>query len=247
MDKNNYTEKEEVEFIQSLYDDATEQLKEVYKEQKKNKDDLLNLIAFIMLTYTISNNIMSLSTSEKAKLNNRFLGIITKISKGQSILIKDVITTILTDTVKRTNNFYGGSFELKDIEKIVNDKYKGEYFSKRIIKNENDIAKKLYSQTRKFIQGETDVNTIKSNVDDTFNYDAYTVRRLTESEVNRTENDSFIIIAKENGIKKVIRHEILDDRICLDCEAVAEQIFDIADAIDGGLHSLCRGWNSIYE
>jgi len=247
MENNNYTEKEEVEFIKSLYDDANEQLIEVYKEQKQNKDDLLNLIAFIMLTYQISNNVMSLNTLEKATLNNRFLGLITKISKGQSVLIKDVITTILTDTVKRTNNFYGGSFELKDIEKIVNDKYKGEYFTNRILKNESDIAKKLYSQTKKFIQGETDVNTIKSNVDDTFNYDAYNVRRLAESEINRSENDTFITIAKANGVKKIIRHEILDDRICLDCEAIAEQPFDIDDAPDGAIHALCRGWNSVYE
>lgn len=247
MEENNYTQEQEVEFIKSLYDDATEQLKEVYKKQKKNKDDLLNLIAFIMLTYQISNNVMSLSSLEKANLNNRFLGLITKISKGQSTLIKDVITTILTDTVKRTNNFYGGSFELKDIEKIINKKFKGEYFTNRILKNENDIAKKLYSETRKFVQGETDVNTIKSHIDKTVNEDAYNVRRLAESEINRSENDTFITIAKESGVKKIIRHEILDDRICLDCEAIAEQIFDIDNAPDGALHSLCRGWNSVYE
>lgn len=247
MEKNNYTHEEELEFIKSLYDEATEQIKEIYKEQKKNKDDILNLIAFIMLNYNISDNVMSLSSLEKNNCKKKFLGLITKISKNQSTLTKDIITTILIDTVKRTNNFYGGNFELNNIKKIVDKKFKGEHFTKRILKNENDIAEKLYNETNLFVKGEVDVNAIKDKVDKTVNANAYNVRRLTESEVNRTENDTFITIAKENGVKKIIRHEILDDRICLDCEAIAEQIFDINNAPDGAIHSFCRGWNSIYE
>ncbi|NOW07233.1 phage head morphogenesis protein [Clostridium beijerinckii] len=249
MDKNNndYTEKEEVDFIESLYDDANEQLKDIYKEQKKNKDDILNFIAFIMLTYQISNNIMSLSSSDKSKLNNRFLGMVNKISKDQSIITKEVITDVLTNTVKKTNNFYSGNLDLKDIKKIVDMKFKGEHYMDRISNNEQEIAKKLYSKAKKFIQGETDVNTIKNDIDKTFNMDAYAVKRLAESEVNRSENSTFITIAKEQGVKTVYRHEILDDRICLECMAIDGQAFDIDNAIEGGLHANCRGWNSIYK
>jgi len=38
MDKNKYDK--ELEFTQGLYDEAEEQIKEVYKEQKKNRDNL---------------------------------------------------------------------------------------------------------------------------------------------------------------------------------------------------------------
>ncbi len=55
----------EEEFSQGLYDEANEQLKEVYKEQKQNKDELLREIALIMFTYTIIDGLMSL----KSKIN----------------------------------------------------------------------------------------------------------------------------------------------------------------------------------
>ncbi|WP_051560419.1 hypothetical protein [Clostridium beijerinckii] len=246
MDKNNYIEKEEVDFIQSLYDDANEQLKNIYKEQKKNKDDLLKFIALIMLTYQIFNNVMSLSYSDKSKLNNRFMDIITKISKDQSNVGKGVITLILTNTVKKTNDFYKGDLKSKDIEDIVDKKFKGEHFTNRIVNNENEIAKKLYSQTKKFIQGEIDVNTIKNEIDNTFNADAYNFKRLTETEVNRSENDTFITIAKAQGVKKIQRHEILDNHICLECMSIDNKIYDINEAPELQ-HVNCRGWNSIYK
>ncbi|NEZ76201.1 phage head morphogenesis protein, partial [Clostridium botulinum] len=48
----------EEEFVESLYNEANEQLEEVYKEQKKNRDELLQEIALIMLTYTVLDGLM---------------------------------------------------------------------------------------------------------------------------------------------------------------------------------------------
>jgi len=57
----------EEEFIESLYDEAEERTKEVYKEQKKNRDNLLQELALIMLTYTVLDGLMSLKSKDKKK------------------------------------------------------------------------------------------------------------------------------------------------------------------------------------
>lgn len=248
MDKlNSYTEKEERDFIESLYNEANEQLKEVYSEQKNNKDDLLKELALVLLIYNISNNVMKLSDDDKKKLNNKFLLLISKFFKKQVKVTDKVVTDILNKTSKNTYDFYGQKYKSKDIEDIVNKKYKGELYSKRIEKNENKIANKLNNDIQDFVEGKIDVNSIKDSIDETFKQNADAVRVLAESEVNRTENDSFITIAKANGVKKIIRHEVLDNRICLECLEISEQVVDIDFAPDGAIHPLCRGWNSIYE
>ena len=244
---NSYTEIEERDFIESLYDDANEQLEEIYSEQKKNKDNLLKELALVLLAYQISNNVMELSDDDKKKLNNNFLLLIAKFFKKQVKVTDKVITNILNNTAKNTYDFYGQKYKSKDIEDIINKKYKGEIYNKRIEKNENKIANKLNNDIKDFIEGIIDVNSIKGNIEETFSQNAYDVHRLAESEVNRTENDSFMKIAKANGVKKIIRHEVLDNKICLECLAISEKTFDIDKAPDGAIHSFCRGWNSIYE
>ena len=56
---------DEEKFIESLYEEANEQLKEVYKEQKEAKDELLQEIAMIMLTYTIIDGLMSIRKEDR--------------------------------------------------------------------------------------------------------------------------------------------------------------------------------------
>jgi hypothetical protein len=247
MNKDKHINQDEVDFIKSLYDEANKKIEEIYQEHKSNKDELLKEIAFVLLLYKISDNIMKLNDTEKLKLNKKFLAIISTFFNKQVKLTDKVITEILQETAKNTYKFYGEKYTAKEIEDIVNKKYKGKLYTDRITKNENKIANKLNNDLEDFVEGKIDVNSIKDNIEETFSENDYDVRKLAESEVNRTENDSFLIIAKAQGVKKIIRHEILDDRICLDCEEIAEKIFDIDEAPDGAIHANCRGWNSVYQ
>lgn len=247
MDKNKHNKEEEIEFIRGLYDEANKKIEEIYAEHKSNKEELLKEIAFVLLLYKISDTIMKLNDTEKLKLNKKFLAIIKKFFNKQVKLTDKIITEILEETAKNTYEFYGGKYTQKNIEDIVNKKYKGEVYTQRIKDNENKIANKLSNNIKDLIDGNIDVNTIKDNIEETYSSNDYDVRRLTESEVNRTENVAFILLAKEAGIKKVYRHEVLDNKICLDCLAINGQPFDIDDAPDGAIHSFCRGWNSIYK
>lgn len=247
LNKNKHNKDSEKEFIQGLYDEANKKIEEIYAEHKSNKDELLKEIAFVLLLYKISDSIMKLNDIEKLKLNKKFLTIIQKFFNKQVKLTNKVITEILEETAKTTFDFYGEKYTQKDIEDIVNKKYKGEVYTQRIKDNENKIANQLNNDLSDFIDGNIDVNTIKDNIEETYSANDYDVRRLCESEVNRTENIAFILLAKEAGVKTIYRHEVLDSRICLDCLAIAEQPFDIDSAPDGAIHSFCRGWNSMYK
>lgn len=247
LNKNKHNKADEIEFIQGLYNEANKKIEEVLEEHKSNKDELLKEIAFVLLVFQISDNIMKLNDIEKLKLNKKFLAIISKFFNKQVKLTDKIITEILKETAQNTYDFYGEKYTQKDIEDIVNRKYKGEVYTQRIKDNENKIANKLNNDIQEFIDGNIDVNTIKDNIEETYSANDFDVRRLNESEVNRTENVAFILLAKNAGVKKIYRHEVLDNKICLDCLAIAEQTFDIDEAPDGAIHSFCRGWNSIYK
>jgi len=236
----------EEEFIQGLYDEANNQLNEVYKEQKANRDDLLSEIASILLTYTIVNDIMGMSKQEISREFNRLSKTIVQFSKGQATLTEGILSGILTNTTKNTFDFYGYNAKLKDVQKIIEDNFKGKHFSERVWDNETEVAKHLHKQVNDFLQGKVNVNQIKKDIEKTFNNSAYEVRRLTETEVNRVEDESFRRFCKETGVTKVKRNEILDSKICGQCAELDGQIYNLDNA-PGVVHPLCRGFNSIVD
>lgn len=237
---------EELNFIESLYDTAEEEIKEVYKEQRKSRDNLLNELALIMLSYTILDGLMSLTRTDKKKEYNRLSNILLKSAKGQGNAQKSIISNILANTVKKTFEFYSYNANLKDVQKIIDNNFKGKHFSERVWDNEREVAKKLHQQIDDFLNGKINVNQIKKEIEKTFNNGAYNTKRLVETEVARCEDEAFKKFCKETGVKKVKRNEVLDVKICDECKAIDGEIFDLKDA-PGHQHPFCRGYNSIYE
>ncbi|MCW6105645.1 minor capsid protein [Clostridium sporogenes] len=237
---------DEEKFIQGLYDEANEQLKEVYKEQKENRNELLREIALIMLTYTIIDGIMNLKSKDKnskyKSLSNLILGFANSQGSTQERVLKDV----LNNTVKNTFDFYSYNASLKDVKKIIENNFKGKHFSKRIWDNEKKVAENLHKQLKNFLDGKVNVNQIKKDIEKTYNSSAYEARRLVEAEVNRCEDEAFKKFCKETGVKRVRRNEVLDRRTCSECADLDGKIYDLSDA-PGVVHPLCRGFNSIEE
>lgn len=237
----------EEEFIKGLYDEANNQLNEVYKEQKSNRDDLLNEIAGILLAYTIVKDIMGMSKQEISKEFNRLSKIIVQSSKGQAKLTESVMTEILTNTSKSTFNFYSYNAKLKDVQKIINDNFKGKHFSERIWDNETEVAKHLHKQVNDFLQGKINVNQIKKDIEKTFNNNAYEVRRLVETEVNRVSGSSFDRFCKETDVKRVRYDATLDSNLCSDCGQYNDEIYDFDKKIELPRHPLCRCHYSVVD
>lgn len=243
---DHYDKDDEANFIEGLYDNSNEQLKEVYKEQQQNRESLLKEIANVMLTYTIADAVMELSKDEQDELSDKFLKLLTGFAKSQGTLTNKIINDVLKDTVSNTFKFYSYNTDLKDVKKIIDNNYKGKHFSKRVWKNEKEVAELLHSQTQDFLEGKVNVNQIKTLIKDTYDNNAYEVRRLVETEVNRCEDEAFRRFCKETGVKKVIRNEVLDAKTCTRCAALDGKPFDL-DKAPGAVHSLCRGFNTIYE
>jgi len=243
---SDYTDKEEQDFIESLYNEADRLLKEVYQEQKNNRDELLKQLASIMLAYNVLNDIMKLSTQDKKKEYNRLSKIITVGTKGQGAAQNKFINEILSSTINKTFDFYSYNVGLKDVREIIGNNFKGKHFSSRVWESESDVAKHLHKQVNDFLNGKVNVNQIKRNIEKTYNANAYNTRRLVETEISRVEDESFKRFCRETGVKRVMRNEEMDSKTCSECAGINKNVYDLEDA-PGLLHPLCRGYNTIVE
>lgn len=237
----------EEKFIESLYEEANEQLKEVYKEQKNVRDELLKELAMLMLTYTILDGIMSIKKSDKDKLYKKISSLIISSHKSISKNEVDVLNSILESTVEKTFNFYNYNSKLKDVRKIVEDNFKGKHFSERIWENESEVAKKLHFQIKNFLDGKINVNQIKKDIEKTYNTSAYNSKRLVETEVSRVSGDAFDRFCEETGVKKVRYNATLDNRLCDDCSQYHDKIFNFKNKIERPRHPMCRCFYTIAD
>lgn len=244
MEENKHDE--ELEFIEGLYNEAEEEIKEIYKEQKKNRDNLLKELALIMLTYNVFDGLMSLTKEDKKKEYNRLSNIILNSAKGQGATQARVINDILLGTVNKTFDFYSYNAGLKDVQAIIDKNFKGKHFSDRVWDNEKDTAGHLHKQVNNFLNGKVNVNQIKRDIEKTYNTSAYNAKRLVETEVNRCEDESFRRFCKEVGVKKVRRNEVLDSKTCEECARIDGKVYDLDNA-PGVVHPGCRGFNSIAD
>ena len=239
--------KEVQDFVESLYDDMEKQLNDTYKQKKENRNELLKAIAMIMLTYTIVDNVMSLSKSDYDKEYILLYKLIKKLTKGDIKQIQDNTTKILESTVKSTFNFYSYNHDLKEVEKIINQNFKGKHFSSRVWDNEQEVAKKLTQQCQDFLKGKINVNQIEKEIKNTYNTSSYNAKRLVETEVSRCHNEAFYKFCEETGVKKVKYNAVLDSRTCEDCSQYDGKIYDYDKKIDLNRHPMCRCFYEIYE
>ena len=234
------------DFVESLYDNADEELNSTYRQKKESRDELLKAIALILLSYTIINDVLSLSKSDYNKQYNLLSTLVIKLTKADIRQIQDNAVNILKNTVKNTYDFYSYNHNLKDVEKIINQNFKGKHFSSRVWDNEQEVAKKLLKQCQDFLQGKINVNQIEKEIKNTYNTSSYNAKRLVETEVSRCHNDSFRRFCYETGVKKVIRNAILDNKTCTDCAKHDGEIYDIGN-MPQVPHPMCRCFYEIYE
>ena len=236
----------EEKFIVSLYKLAEDQLKNIYIIKRINRDKILQEVANILLTYTISKDVMVMDRATIDKEYEKMSKLIIDISKGQAKSQEKIIEELLSTVVKETFSFYSYNKGLKDVKKIIENNFKGKNFSERVWDNEKEVANHLHKQVDNFLKGKVNVNQIKKDIEKTFNTSAYNSKRLVETEVSRCEDEAFKRYCRETGVKKVKRNETLDNRICDECRELHGKVFDLEKA-PGIIHPLCRGFNEVYE
>ena len=213
------------EFIDSLYNEADKQLNDTYKKKKESRDELLKAIAMILLTYTIVDNVLSLSEKDYNKEYSLLYLLIIKLTKSDIRQISNNTTNILENTIKNTYKHYSYNYKLKDVENIINKNFKGKHFSKRIWENEQEVAKKLTKQCQDFLKGKINVNDIEKEIKNTYNTSAYNAKRLVETEVSRCHSAAFDRFCIETGVKKV-KYVARRCNTCSECMSNDGKIFD---------------------
>ena len=234
-------------FIEDLYEEANEDLKEVHKEQKESMDELLQEIAIIMLTYTVLDGLMSMKQNDKDKIYKKLSKLIIANYKSTGRKEIEVLNNILESTVNKTFKFYSYNAKLKDVKKIIANNFKGKHFSERVWSNEQEVAKHLHKQVNEFLNGKINVNKIKKDIEKTFNTSAYNSKRLVETEVNRCSSSAFDRFCKEVGVKKVRYNATLDNRLCNDCAQYHDKVFKFNEKIEVPRHPCCRCFYTIEE
>lgn len=237
-----YSQDEEQEFIEGLYDYAEEEIKEV--SSKEEQEEILQKVAMILLTYTIVDNILDLNRKDKAYIYSTFKKLfkenLTETINNQSTKI----TSILDYVSKNTNNFYGGSANKKDLDKILNTPYKGEKYLTRVKDNAKEIYKKLQNVIYKFLNGKIDANDIKNEILKIYKFKDYAFKRLVETELSRVEKETFLFNSKE---KLLTRNAILDGQACEHCASLHGKIYTVEEAENEEFHPKCRCYFTEFE
>lgn len=237
---------DEEKFIENLYDEANEELKEVYRQQKESRDEILQEIAMIMLAYTVLDGIMDIKKNDKDKIYKKLSVLIVTNYKNISNKEVEVLNNILESTVRKTFKFYSYNSDLRDVRKIIEANFKGKHFSERVWSNEKNVANYLNKQIKSFVNGRVNVNQIKKDIEKTFNVSAYNAKRLVTTEVSRCQNEAFRRLCEETNVKKVKRNAILDSRTCDDCYPLNGRVYELKDMPQIS-HPMCRCFYEVYE
>ena len=237
-----YSQDEEQEFIEGLYDYAEEEIKEV--SSKEEQEEILQKVAMILLTYTIVDNILDLNRKDKVYIYSTFKKLfkenLTETINNQSTKI----TSILDYVSKNTNNFYGGSASEEELEEILDTPYKGEKYSTRVENNAKEIYKKLQFVIYGFLCGKIDANDIKNEILKIYKFKDYAFKRLVETELSRVEKETFLFNSKE---KLLTRNAILDGQACEHCASLHGKIYTVEEAENEEFHPKCRCYFTEFE
>ncbi|NFN93627.1 phage head morphogenesis protein [Clostridium botulinum] len=242
----------QLEFTEELYNKADEQLKEVYKAQLSNREDIFKEISKTMLSYNISDNKLSISITEKKKLKEKLSKVIRdKIQQelGNETKLTDGILKSTGKEKYNTNNYLyslGVDYNLKPVsqdtlEKVINTKVKNEIWSERLWNNKNDLQKDLKAEIKEFLEGKTSVNEIEARIKKKYNSNAYNTKRLVQDNICRVQEGINNVWQQEHNIKYVLYMATLDGHICANCAQYDGKPFELdKKPVEIPQHPFCR-------
>jgi len=241
-----------LEFAKEFYDRNEEKLKEAYKGQIKNRDDLLSKIAKILLSYNIANNILKINSAEKkmlySQLNDLILANIKSELDFETSLTKEILTNVGKEKFNTNNYIYsiGADFNLTQLsdevlEKIINTKVDDKLWSDRLYTNKNNVSKLLRNEIKDFLNGKTNVNEIENKIKKKYNENAYETKRLVQDNICRVQEDANDVWQQEHDIKYVMYMATLDGKVCSRCAQYDTKVFYIdKKPVQIPQHPFCR-------
>jgi SPP1 gp7 family putative phage head morphogenesis protein len=236
-----------------LYNLSDKEINKILKLHKNNRDNILNDVGRIILSYNVKDDSLDITSSEQVKLNKEFKDKINNLFKGEIKEEVESINRLLKETA--INKYYSNSYAMslgmdftlkkitdKQLERIVNNTIEGKVFSERIWSNKNNIANILNLEIKKFLIGETNLNQVEKIIKDKYNSNAYNTKRLVRTETARVMEGANELFAEEHGIEYQLFSATLDNLTSEICQGYDGKIFDFNDSDKPicPLHPNCR-------
>ncbi|SKA99381.1 phage putative head morphogenesis protein, SPP1 gp7 family [Caloramator quimbayensis] len=220
---------------------TNEEMKEVYKQQAKAKDEVQKLIGALFIKFAVD-GFLKFTQAQKDKLVHEIGEKLRNIGKNLGSDEIDKITSILEDVYIDTyyKNAYvidigtekDLKFDLLDeeiVKRAVNKEIDGMLFSDRIWQNKAALIDKLKQSISECMDGKTTIDKIGRDISRMFNVGAYESYRLAVTELTRVQAKAQEDIAKNIGIKKQMWSATLDTHTCKRCASLDGKVFDIDD------------------
>lgn len=249
MNNNKLFNELQVKLAEEIYNKYDKIINRVAKLHKISKQAILDKISRIILVYNVVDGVMSINTSARVRLRKQFNKLVKEVFKaeyeGENAIVKDTLYDVVQD--KYYSNCYlysiGVNYTLKPVKestlkKIINKKIKGKNYSKRIWNNKNKVAKQLRIEVNKFLNGETDINSINSIISKRFDVNWNNSDRLVRDSIGRVQWDANKVWRKEHNIDKVMWDATLDKKTCTDCQEYDGKTYDTNDTPHK--HVMCR-------
>lgn len=227
-----------LQLTKELYEINEKCLNDIWNLQNENEEELLRVIANIMLKYNIDNNKMNIKLSEQRQLIKQLDKQINYLMKGEYENENKILTDKLIELAKdkyNINNYllsFGMNFELKkisdkDLKRILDTKIKGKNYSDRIWNNRNYIAKKLKVHIRDFLDGKTNCNKIEKEIRNRFKVDKNLSKRLVRNEIARVQNEVNEQFFRDNNGEYLLYSATLDSKTCEECAKDDGKVFKV--------------------
>lgn len=240
---------------EELYKTNEKEQKKIYKQLRKNADEVINMLSVIILRNSLNDNFLSLKRLDRQAFKRTINEYVNKLIKTQYVNEKVITDEILKNAItdKYNSNSYVLNLGIKvnynlkklsndKVEQIINNKIKNEVWSDRIWSNKKILEKKLKRDIYNFLDGKTEINKIEKTIRNTFNQDAHKTRRLLRTEIARVQSEINEVWAKEHNIKQQLFMATLDHKTSKTCISYDGMIFDIDDPAKPSipLHPHCR-------
>jgi len=258
MDKKKLTPEEQffndktLEFAEELYNQNEEKIKDAYRGQINNRDDLLNKIAKILLSYNIADSVLNLNSADKIKLYSELSDSIVANFKSElcfeNNLTKGILNSVGKEKYNVNNYVYslGTDFKITQLsdealEKIINTKVEDKLWSDRLYDNKNDMSKVLRNEVKKFLNGDTNVNEIENKIKKKYNENAHETKRLVQDNICRVQEGANDEWQHEHDIKYVMYMATLDGKVCANCAQFDGKPFELdKKPVQIPQHPFCR-------
>lgn len=134
--------------------------------------------------------------------------------------------------------------DTQTIEKVMNARFEGRNFSKRVWVNSDILAKRLKNELAVAIAKGQSIQKTAANIRSQFDVGKSKAERLIRTETNHFHNEGELEAYKQMGFEKFRFMATLDNRTSEICAEMDGKIFDVKDGIPGDnmppLHPNCR-------